>query len=278
MDFTTRPIEWFRTANEDLGSAEYSKNAKHYGDYIAKLQHAEEKIAKGCLAIFSILRSKSPDQSIELYFKAISNGTLKSGTVFDFTHDWEEEFFKKVLNKEFLNFIGLPETFISNIADQKQKFDKFKDEKPHISSENIDTALSMSKTFLSFGEGSDPLTNLKDKLSEFVPKELLDNIINSAIKKSNEAAKGMNLPSNIKLIDRMPSGKLMVVLEALMPIHSFLIPHFKADFPSQDGITYDENNPIVVHGSEIESILKEALKRSENLYKELTIVKSNYSK
>ena len=279
MDLTTSPTDWFRTSGEDLESAEYSRGKKHYGDYIAKLQHSEEKLAKGNLAVFSIIRGKTPNISIELYFKEISNGTLKTGTVFDFTHDWEEKFFKNVLNKEFLTSIGLQENLISVITYFKEKFDKFREKKPYVGLEDLKDALGTSKFLLGFIKQEDPLNVVKEKISKAAPEGVsikIDNTMNYAIKKSTSAAEKARLLSNLKLTDRMLGGKLMIVLVALMPIHSLLIPHFKADFPSQEGIIYDEKNPIVAHGPEIESVLKELLDHSENIYNELKIAKSNY--
>ena len=282
MDFTTAPTEWFKAARVDLESAKYSKSEKNYGDYIARLQHAEEKLGKGILAIFSIIRSKKPNKSIESYFKELSNGTLKTGTAIDFKHDWEKEFFKKVLNKEFLLYLGLPEYYLLIITDLKNYFDNLK--RVDISIRDVENALNASRVILDFVEKEDLLNSIYETImkygtkdfKEIIQKQNLDKITNYSIKKSEIAANKTKLPSNIRIIDRMKGAKLMIILETLMPIHSILIPHFKADFPSQDGIIYDENNPIVLRGSEIESVLKELLDRSENIYNELKIAKSNY--
>ena len=283
MDFTTVPNEWFKAAKVDLELAEYSKNKKIYDNYVAFLQHAEEKLGKGILAIFSIIRSKKPNQSIESYFKELSNGTLKTGTAIDFTHDWEEEFFKKVLNKEFLLYLGLPEYYLLIITNLKNYFDNLK--RVDISIRDVENALNASRVVLGFVEKDDLLNSMYEALikpganglDKIVQKQELDKIVNSAVKKSEIAANKTKLPSNIRIIDRMKGSKLMIILGALMPIHSLLIPHFKADFPSQEGIVYDESNPIVLRGSEIESILKELPDHLENIYNELVeIAKSDY--
>jgi hypothetical protein len=281
MDFTTVPNEWFKAAKTDLELAEYSKNKKIYGNYVAFLQHTEEKLSKGILAIVSILRSKNPNQSIESYFKEVSNGTLKTGTAIDFRHDWGDEFFKNVLNKEFLSYLELPDSYISSITNLKKEFDKFKI--ANISIEDVDNAILLSRNIFVFVEQYNfnsikeiIIESASNGLSKDAQKEKLDKIINSATEKSEIAANKTKLPSNIRIIDRMEGSKLMIILEALMPIHSILIPHFKADFPSQEGIIYDENNPIVLRGSEIESVLNELLYLSENIYNELKIAKSDY--
>lgn len=178
---------------------------------------------------------------------------------------------------------------ISAILRLKANFDSFKYKKPHVSLKDLDTALFYSRILLSFSKQENPLNNIKEIINEIasensaikIKKDLtneIDETIGYAIKKSESAAKNTKLPSNIKITDRLFGSKLMIILTVMMPIHSCLMPHFKADFPSPEGVVYDEKNPLVIKGPEIESILKESINISENIYNELKTVKSNYIK
>lgn len=110
----TLPKEWLEKAENDLSAAQKLYAIEDYGNAIFHLQQATEKLAKGQLRRFNLLRDEGTPLQINENFKQLAQTDIPMALGRDgYGHAWQEKFFNLIKNLILLSINKFPDLSVT---------------------------------------------------------------------------------------------------------------------------------------------------------------------